>query len=300
MFFGRVLPSLLRLPTRLLSISAAAPADTILPGDLLVRDHTLRVPVDHAAGTGGRFGSLDVFVREIVPASKAADTDLPCLLYLQGGPGFPSRRPTSPPSGWTKAALARNYRILLLDQRGTGRSTPVTTQSLGALSSPAEQAEYLSHFRADSIVRDCEVVRKKLCNGAKLTLLGQSFGGFCILTYLSLFPESIERGIFTFGLAPVGRSAEEVYTATFGRMEERCRRFYERCESCHTNWTTPSLSSSPPPRALLSFLPAASCSTAVPSPARLPRSQTRRTWSSYEASSPTCMSSRWRCREVAR
>ena len=63
-------------------------------------------------------------------ASALADGALPCLLYLQGGPGFPSARPTLPPGGWTKAALAKGYRVLLLDQRGTGRSTPVTRQSL--------------------------------------------------------------------------------------------------------------------------------------------------------------------------
>jgi len=99
------------------------------------------------------------------------------------------------------------------------------------MGSAADQAEYLTHFRADSIVRDCEVVRSKICKAEKLTLLGQSFGGFCILSYLSLFPKSVERALFTFGLAPVGRSADEVYQATFKRMAERNRRFYERYPS---------------------------------------------------------------------
>ncbi len=114
MFFGlRVLP-LLRLKPLSVSLSISALAgDTLLPGDLLVKEHVVSVPVDHMAGPGGKFGSLDVFVREIVPASKAADADMPCLLYLQGGPGFPSGRPTAPPSGWTKAALSKNYRSLL-------------------------------------------------------------------------------------------------------------------------------------------------------------------------------------------
>ena len=39
---------------------------------------------------------------------------------------------------------------------------------------------------------------------------------------------AVERALFTFGLAPVGRTAEEVYSATYLRMEERNRRFYER------------------------------------------------------------------------
>ena len=43
--------------------------------------------------------------------------------------------------------------MLLLDQRGTGRSTPVSGR---------ERAEYLTHFRADSIVRDAELLREAL------------------------------------------------------------------------------------------------------------------------------------------
>ncbi|KAL1523638.1 hypothetical protein AB1Y20_018574 [Prymnesium parvum] len=231
LFFWPAVQPLLRLSSHLLSLHAlAAPSagERELPGNLLVREHVIQVPVCHEAGPAGPLGAIDLFVRELVPADKPSDTTLPCLLYLQGGPGFPSRRPTAPPSGWVKAALEQRYRVFLLDQRGTGRSSPVTAQSLASLASPSLQAEYLSHFRADSIVRDCELVRRQVCKVPKLTLLGQSFGGFCILTYLSLFPKSIERAIFTFGLAPVGRSAEEVYRATFTRMEERNRRFYER------------------------------------------------------------------------
>lgn len=80
----------------------------------------------------------------------------------------------------------------LLDQRGTGLSTPVSAESLHALGDDQDQLNYLVHFRADNIVRDCETIRKNLTAGrssdldSKLTLLGQSFGGFCITTYLSL------------------------------------------------------------------------------------------------------------------
>jgi hypothetical protein len=51
------------------------------------------------------------------------------------------------------------------------------------------------HDRADSIVADAELVRRLLVPGAsergrgRWTLLGQSFGGFCALTYLSMAPE---------------------------------------------------------------------------------------------------------------
>jgi hypothetical protein len=41
-----------------------------------------------------------------------------------------------------------------LDQRGTGLSTPVTAAAVAARGGAEEQAAYLQHFRADSIVRD--------------------------------------------------------------------------------------------------------------------------------------------------
>jgi pimeloyl-ACP methyl ester carboxylesterase len=221
-----LLPALLpRLGGAARDVTMMAASATRLPGDLLVREHTLQVPLDAERPRGE---TLDLFVRELVPASQDADESLPCLLYLQGGPGFPSGRPTCPPSGWQQAALSKSFRIFLLDQRGTGRSSPVTAQSLAALGEPAAQAEYLTYFRADSIVRDCELVRKELARGQRLTLLGQSFGGFCILSYLSLAPEGVERALFTFGLAPVGRTADEVYRMTYARMAERNLRFYER------------------------------------------------------------------------
>jgi hypothetical protein len=66
------------------------------------------------------------------------DTADDMLLYLQGGPGFGaptpvvglSVAPSSTGSGsWASAALSNYYtHIVLMDQRGTGRSTPITKQ----------------------------------------------------------------------------------------------------------------------------------------------------------------------------
>ncbi|CAK0867476.1 unnamed protein product [Prorocentrum cordatum] len=49
-----------------------------------------------------------------------------------------------------------------------------------------------------------------------------------MLTYLSRFSDYVARCIFTCGLAPVLRSAAEVYAATVQRMLARNRRFYAR------------------------------------------------------------------------
>src|SRR3954447_15153163 len=90
-----------------------------LPG-LRVVEHELEVPLDHARPDGER---ITVFAREVADPDGR---DRPFLVYFQGGPGFESPRPTRHPSspGWLDRAL-RDYRVLMLDQRGTGRSTPV-------------------------------------------------------------------------------------------------------------------------------------------------------------------------------
>ena len=86
-------------------------------GALVLRDREFRVPLDHADPTGE---NITVFAREVTLASKDA-AELPWLVFLQGGPGFPSPRPNNA-SGWLGWAC-QQYRVLLLDQRGTGRST---------------------------------------------------------------------------------------------------------------------------------------------------------------------------------
>lgn len=184
---------------------------------MTITEHEVEVPLDHSQ-PGGE--TITFFAREVAAAGGA---DRPYLVYLQGGPGHEASRPTTSPvsPGWLDRAL-QDYRVLLPDQRGTGRSAPVG--QLPGLS-PEGQAEYLSHFRADSIVSDLELMRQAL-KVDRWSLLGQSFGGFCALTYLSRAPEALREVLFTGGLPPIGRSVDEVYEATYLRMEERNDRFY--------------------------------------------------------------------------
>jgi len=62
-----------------------------------------------------------------------------------GGPGFEAPRPVES-SSWIKCATA-HFKVLLMDQRGTGRSSPITTANLAAKGSAEQQASYLQHFR---------------------------------------------------------------------------------------------------------------------------------------------------------
>jgi pimeloyl-ACP methyl ester carboxylesterase len=189
-----------------------------IPG-LLVTEREHSVPLDHADPGGPR---ISVFTREL------ADPDgqeRPLLVFFEGGPGSeaprPSRRAGSPP--WLERALA-DFRVLMLDQRGTGRSTPISPELPG---SPQEQAEHLAHFRADSVVADAEWVRREL-EVESWSILGQSFGGFCALRYLSAAPEGLREALFTGGVPPLDAGIDEVYRATYTRMRARNERFFAR------------------------------------------------------------------------
>jgi pimeloyl-ACP methyl ester carboxylesterase len=181
------------------------------PG-LIVTEHELSVPLDHADPDGEQ---ITVFAREVADPDGR---DRPFLVFLQGGPGHeaprPSRQPTDP--GWLDRALTE-FRVLMLDQRGTGRSSPIG----------AAEAEYLAHFRADSIVRDAERFREAL-GVDRWSVLGQSFGGLCAVTYLSLAPEGLREVLITGGVPPLGDAVDDVYRATYARVLERNRRYYER------------------------------------------------------------------------
>jgi pimeloyl-ACP methyl ester carboxylesterase len=131
-------------------------------------------------------------------------------------------------SGWLKRAL-QEYRVFLLDQRGTGCSTPVNYQTLARFANAREQAEYLKNFRADSIVRDAEFIRRELLGeSGQWSVLGQSYGGFCVTHYLSAAPDGLKEAIITGGLPPLNRPADDVYRATYQRVLDKNRLYYER------------------------------------------------------------------------
>lgn len=195
---------------------------TYRPPGLRVTEHVLQVPLDHARPEGVH---IEVFARAVVLAEKA-EASQPWLLFLQGGPGFESPRPVSPDSPpWLSRALA-DYRVLLLDQRGMGRSTPVGPAEAAALT-PQALAERLALHRADAIVRDAECFRQAL-GVERWSVLGQSFGGFCTVSYLSTFPGSLREAFITGGLPPLAAGIDEVYRETYRATQEKTLRHYER------------------------------------------------------------------------
>jgi pimeloyl-ACP methyl ester carboxylesterase len=191
-----------------------------IPG-MTLTDHTFVVPLDHSRPDGP---TIEVFAREVVDPT-AVDRNRPWLCFLQGGPGGKSQRPNRA-TGWLARAL-RTHRVLLLDQRGTGRSTPITP-AFAARTPPDELARLLRHMRADAIVADAEAIRRHLCDDEPWETLGQSYGGFITLTYLSAAPEGLKSCYVTGGLPPLDATAEDIYRHTFPRVRAKNAEYYAR------------------------------------------------------------------------
>jgi pimeloyl-ACP methyl ester carboxylesterase len=72
------------------------------------------------------------------------------------------------------------------------------------------------------VVLDCERIREELLGEQedeekrKWTILGQSFGGFVALTYLSFYPDGLKEVFMTAGLAPLVDHPDPVYHSLEG------------------------------------------------------------------------------------
>ena len=175
-----------------------------VPG-LHIEDRSIKVPLDwtgHEPGHGFDGESISLFYR-VVTAPEHVHDDLPLLVFLQGGPGGSGPRPLGPSSdGWIEEAI-KHFRVVLPDQRGTGRSSRVDTHVIEGMDGGGKAgAAFLKRFLADSIVRDFEHLRRTEFGGARWVTLGQSYGGFLTLTYLSLFPQGVIASFTTGGMFP--------------------------------------------------------------------------------------------------
>lgn len=187
---------------------------------VLVRDHTVSAPLDWADPASGRH--IDVFAREL---RKPGMDDAPILLFLQGGPGGKGPRPM-PGEGWIDEAL-KTHRVLLLDQRGTGRSTPIERSTIAGLTAD-EAADLIRCFRAEQIIADAEHIRREVFGGVRWQTLGQSYGGFLTLSYLSFAPDALEASYVTGGVTSIDPSIDDIYRNTLPRVARRTAEFYRR------------------------------------------------------------------------
>ncbi len=109
------------------------------------------------------------------------------VLFYNGGPGSDSHGSVSlfePPI--KQYGLQKNISIIYMDQRGTGCSSAYPHEKTN------EDILRARWYGSTGIVYDSEALRQKLVGDKKWRVFGQSYGGFIVHRYVSLFPQSIE------------------------------------------------------------------------------------------------------------
>ena len=131
---------------------------------------TLRVPENRAKPNGRTVGLHVVVLPALIrPARKDA------VAYLAGGPGNAASEQAIA-QGWQSSTL-RTYRdLLLVDQRGTGESTPHSGD--------------VTQYGTRMAMNDLDAVRRAL-GYRQLDLLGGSYGATAAQVYLKLHPASV-------------------------------------------------------------------------------------------------------------
>ena len=185
--------------------------ETFATHGLVLTEHEFEVPLDHARPDGER---ITVFAREVADPDGL---DRPYLVFFQGGPGFeaprPTRHPSSPGMAGPRAAglpraHARPARDGALDAR-SARCRAATPAGAGRVAD-ATSAPTRSSATPSGSARELGVER--------WSVLGQSFGGLCVTSYLSLAPEGLREALITGGLPPLGHRIDDVYRATYARI----------------------------------------------------------------------------------
>jgi pimeloyl-ACP methyl ester carboxylesterase len=158
---------------------------------------TLRVPLDH---TGEIAGTLDL----AVAVDRDSDAPRGILLLLTGGPGQPGVGLLSRVKGYFEPEVLAEYRLVVFDQRGTGRGaidcstlqaetggSDFLNPSEAAVAECAETIGAARNFSSTpDTVGDIELLRRAL-GARRLTLDGISYGTFTAEQYALAHPERV-------------------------------------------------------------------------------------------------------------
>ncbi len=229
---SRGLLALLALLAALLATASSAHAElrtAPCPGMREFGCTTIKVPLD-------RTGRLPGFLELRVAAQRPERSRRGVVLALSGGPGQGA-------VGFARAfaeslgPLLRDRRLVVLDQRGTGRSAAVNCPALQRIPAldpvrPSLIAECARRqgparqlFGTIDTVADLEDLRAAL-GVERLTIMGISYGTFVAQQYARTYPNRVERLVLDSVLSDDG--FDPFLVDSFGRMgrvlREQCAR----------------------------------------------------------------------------
>lgn len=159
---------------------------------------TLSVPLDHGGATPGRL-SLKVATADNTRAPKGV------LLFLTGGPGQPGVPFVKRVAEQLKPVL-KDYRLVMLDQRGTGDGAlkcPALQEQMGSSDLTPPTADAVTacadalgpnrrFYATNDTVADLDLLRRAL-GVRKLTLDGVSYGTYTAERYALAHPAHVSR-----------------------------------------------------------------------------------------------------------
>ena len=122
----------------------------------------------------------------------------PLLFVLNGGPGYGSALIQD-----VAEAFSPQFKVVVFDQRGTGKSLVATvdTQSINL----------------DLMVEDLEALRLSL-GGAKINLLGHSFGGLYAMAYLAKYGQHVKSFVASSSVGPNEEGLAYLYPNILSRL----------------------------------------------------------------------------------
>ena len=200
---------------------------------------TVAVP-ENRARPAGRQIALNIVIVKSEGVAR-----LPPLFDLEGGPGLPSTRNLG---FYARNGVAAGRDVVMVDQRGTGRSNPLVCTSLqtgpaipmlpraavAACRSFLSKKADLRFYGTRDAVRDLDDVRRALGH-ARIDLSGISYGTTVALRYMQRYPDAV-RAAFLMGVAPPDLLPPQHHATGAQRLFEQVFADCSATPECHARF----------------------------------------------------------------
>lgn len=231
-----------------LSFAFIANANEVLPAKNALSDNKLTLENCHLDGIREQVKCGTLSVPEnynkpagkkiklnfaILPAIDSSENKTP-FMFLAGGPGQAAVE-LAAPLYRALTEIRKTRDLILIDQRGTGKSNPLTCEEVEAVNVyelsqqdfdaeevkqcltqmiAADPERDFSQYNSENAIRDFDAVRAALGH-EKINIYGGSYGTRAALVYMRMFPQSL-RSVVLDSVGPI-----EVPIGTFGQSSAR-------------------------------------------------------------------------------